>query len=219
MTRILAIMSGPFEAMLSPTPHYYTVQGRAAEIARSTGAERAGTEHLFLAMLHDGGWPVSVLTGAGIIDADQVESAVVAAMSAPGYVPSAESSLPGGRLAGQLGDSYIGLEHAFLEIIADRAGLPARALAGLAGLDEVEAAVLAAKNAPPRAPDDAAFLPDGQVLDPDLLGALEERVPAGASFGFNHLGGRTWIHVWGDGVDGGASRAVLDAALTALGRR
>ena len=199
--------------MLSPTPRFHEVRGRAAEIARGTGAGGVAAEHFFLAMLHDGGWPVSVLTGAGIIDADQVENAILAAMSAPGYVPSAGSLLPGGRTAGRLGDSYIGVEHAFLEIIADRDGLPARALAGLAGLDEVEAAVLAAKNAPPRAPENAAFLPDGQELDRDLLAALTERVPAGASFGFNSLNGRTWIHVWGDGVDGDASRAVLDAAL------
>jgi hypothetical protein len=205
--------------MLSPTPHYYEVRGRAAEIARSMAAGRVAAEHLFLAMLHDGGWPVSVLTNAGLIDADQVEGAVVAAMSAPGYTPSVGASLPGGRTAGALGDSYIGLEHVFLEIIRDRAGLPARVLAGLADLDAVEAAVLASKNAPPRAPDDAVFLPDGQDLDSDLLAALEDHVPAGASFGFNHLDGRTWIHVWGDGVDGGASRAVLDAALTSLGRR
>jgi hypothetical protein len=204
--------------MVGPTPHYYEVRGRAAEIARSMGAGRVAAEHLFLAMLHDGGWPVSVLTGAGLIDVDQVEIAVVAAMSAPGYTPSVGASLPGGRTAGALGDSYIGLEHVFLEIIGDRAGLPACALAGMADLDAAEAAVLAAKNAPPGAPDGAVFLPDGQDLDCDLLAALEERVPAGASFGFNHLDGRTWIHVWGGGVDGRASRAVLDAALTALGR-
>jgi hypothetical protein len=205
--------------MLSRTPHYYEVRGRAAEIARSRGAGPVAAEHLLLAMLHDGGWPVSVLTGAGLIDADQVEIAIVAAMSAPGYTPSAGEPLGGGRTAGALGDSYIGLEHLFLEIIRDRAGLAARVLAGLADLDAVEEAVLAAKNAPPRAPDDAAFLPDGQDLDSDLLAALAERVPAGASYGFNHLDGRTWIHVWGGGADGGASRAVLDAALTALGRR
>ena len=213
------IMSGPFEGMLSPTPHYYAVEGRAAEIARSMGAGRVAPEHLFLAMLHDGGWPASVLTGAGILDPDRAENAVVAAMSAPGYIPSAGPPLPGGRIAGQLGDSYVGVEHAFLEIIGDRDGLAARALAGLADLDEMEAAVLAAKNEPPLAPDDAVFLADGQDLDPDLLSALVERVPAGASFGFNSLDGRTWIHVWGAGVDGGASRALLDDALTALGRR
>jgi hypothetical protein len=210
----MATMSGPFEGMLSPTPHYYQVRGRAAEIARSMGSGRVTTEHLFLAMLHDGGWPVIVLTGAGLMDADQVESAVVAAMSAPGYTASAGPSLAGGRTAGELGDSYIGLEHAFLEIIRDRAGVPAVALAEAADLDEVEAAVLAAKNAPPRAPDDAAFLPDGQSLDSDLLSAIEELLPAAASFGFNYLNGRTWIHVSG----AGASREVLEAALASLGR-
>jgi Clp amino terminal domain, pathogenicity island component len=134
--------------MLSPTPHYYVVQGRAAEIARNLGAGRVTTEHLFLAMLHDGGWPVAVLTGAGIIDAEEAEGAVVAAMNAPGYSPAADRSLPGSRIAGELGDSHIGLEHVFLEIIRDRAGLAARALAGLADLDQAEAAVLAAKNGP-----------------------------------------------------------------------
>jgi hypothetical protein len=205
--------------MLSLTPHYYEVRGRAAEIARSMGAGHVAAEHLFLAMLHDGGWPVTVLTDAGLIDADQVEVAVLAAMSAPGHTPSVGAPLPGSRTACALGDSYIGLEHAFLEIIGDRAGLPARALAGLADLGELEAAVLAVKNAPPRAPDDAVFLPDGQDLDSGLLTALEDRVPAGASFGFNRLGGRTWIHVWGADVDRGTTRTVLDAALAALGRR
>ena len=212
-------MSGPCEGMLSLTPHYYEVRGRAAEIARSTGSGPVAAEHLFLAMLHDDGWPVAMLTSTGLIDPDQVEIAVVAAMSAPGYIPPVGARLPGGRTAAALGDSPIGIEHALLEIIGDRSGLPARALAGLADLDAVEAAVLAAKNAPPRAPDDAVFLPDGQGLDPSLLTALEERVPAGASFGFNHLDGRTWIHVWGPEVDHGATRALLDAALTALGRR
>ena len=212
-------MSGHRDGMLSPTPHYYEVRGRAAEIARSTGSGRVAAEHLFLAMLHDGAWPVAVLTSAGLIDPGQVEIAVVAAMSAPGYIPSVGAPLPGGRTAAALGDSYIGLEHAFLEIIGDRSGLPARALAGLADLDALEAAVLAAKNAPPRPPDDPGLLPDGQDLDPGLLPALEERVPAGASFAFNHLDRATWIHLWGPDVDRGATRAVLDAALTALGRR
>ena len=205
--------------MPSPTPHYYEVRGRAAEIARSTGAERVAAEHLFLAMLHDGGWPVRVLTKAGLIDAGRAEAAIVAAMSAPGYTPSAGPSLRGGRAAAELGDSHVGLEHVFLAIIRDRASLPSLALAGLADLDELEAAVLATKNAPPRAPDDAVFLPDGQDLDARLLTALEERVPAGASFGFNRLDGRTWIHVWGADVDRGAARAILDAALTAVDRR
>ena len=214
----MTTMSGPREGMLSPTPHYYEVQGRALEIARATGSGRVTTEHLFLAMLHDGGWPVVVLASAGLIDVDQVESAVVAAMSAPGYTASAGSSLAGWRTAGELGDSHVGVEHAFLEIIRNRAGVPAVALAGAADLDQVEAAVLAVKNAPPRAPDDAAFLPDGQGLDSALLSAIEALLPAAASFGFNHLNGRTWIHVSGTGDDARASRDVLDAALASLGR-
>jgi hypothetical protein len=214
----MAMMSGPGEGMLSPTPHYYEVRGRALEIARTMGSGRVTTEHLFLAMLHDGGWPVVVLTAAGLIDVGQVESAVVAAMRAPGYTAPAGSSRAGGRTAGELGDSYIGVEHAFLEIIRNRAGVPAVALAGAADLDQVEAAVLAAKNAPPRAPDDAAFLPDGQSLDSALLSAIEQLLPAGASFGFNHLNGRTWIRVSGTGDDARAGRGVLDAALASLGR-
>ena len=47
------------DGALSPTPHYYEIRGRAAEIARVLGSPAGGAEHLFLAMLHDGGWPVS----------------------------------------------------------------------------------------------------------------------------------------------------------------
>ena len=204
---------------LSPTARYYQVRGRAEEIALSGGAGPVAGEHLLLAMLHDGSWPVIVCADAGLLDPERAETAVVAAMNAPDYTPSAPAPLAGRGIAAELGDSHLGVEHAFLEIIRDHAGLPARALAAAGDLDEMAATVLAARNAPARAPADAAFLPDGQDLDADLLTALEERVPAGASFGFNHLDGRTWIHVWGSGVDPGASGAVLDAALTALGRR
>jgi ATP-dependent Clp protease ATP-binding subunit ClpA len=203
--------------MLSLTPRYYTILGRAAEIARGAYAEPVAAEHLFLAILHDGGWPLSVLTGAGMIDLDQVEGAVVAAMNAAGYTPSAGVSMWGGRTARDLGDSYIGVEHAFLAIIRDRASLPSVALAGLADLGEVEAAVLAAKNAPPRAPDDAVLLPDGQELDEQLRAAIVERLPAGASFGFNTLDGRIWVRIC-DIPDPGAGRAVINAALASLGR-
>ncbi len=41
--------------------------------SRGPRAPGATAEHLFLAMLHDGGWPLSVLTGAGMIDLDQLE--------------------------------------------------------------------------------------------------------------------------------------------------
>lgn len=204
--------------MLTLTPRYYTILGRAAEIARAAGAEHATEEHLLLAMLHDGGWPLSVLTGAGMIDPDQVEDTVVAAMNTASYAPSAGPSLPGGRIARDLGDSYIGVEHAFLAIIRDRASLPSLALPGLADLDEVEAAVLAAKNASPRAPDDAVFLPDGQELDAQLRAALVERLPAGASFGFNTLDGRIWVRIC-DISDPGEGRDVINAALASLGPR
>lgn len=203
--------------MLTLTPHYYTMQGRAAEIARAAGAEQVAAEHLFLAMLHDGGWPVSVLTEARMVDLDAVEDAVIAAMSAPGYAPSRDSSLPGGRTAHDMGDSYVGVEHAFLAIIRDRAGIPSVALAGLADLGEVEAAVLAAKSEPPRAPDDAVFLPDGQDLDEQLRAAIVERLPAGASFGFNVLDGRIWVQIC-DTSDPGAGPGVINAALDSLGR-
>ena len=117
--RIVAIMSG-FPGMLTPTPRYYTMLGRAAEIARAAGAGQASADHLFLAMLHDGGWPLSVLTEAGMIDLDQLEDAVLAAMRAAGDPPSAGPAVRGGRVAHDLGDSYIGVEHAFLAIIRDR---------------------------------------------------------------------------------------------------
>jgi len=53
-------MSLVFDRAVSPTPHHYVIQGRAAEIARSLGSPAGGPEHMFLAMLHDGGWPVDV---------------------------------------------------------------------------------------------------------------------------------------------------------------
>jgi hypothetical protein len=49
--------------MLSPNPHYYEIRGRAAEIARALGSPVGGAEHLFLGMLHDGRWPVSLISG------------------------------------------------------------------------------------------------------------------------------------------------------------
>jgi hypothetical protein len=45
-----------FDGALSPTAHHYKVIGRAAEIARALGSPVGGAEHLFLGMLHDGGW-------------------------------------------------------------------------------------------------------------------------------------------------------------------
>jgi hypothetical protein len=216
------------KGMMSPTPHYYMVAGRAAEIARASGSPAVGAEHLFLGMLHDGGWPVSVLSG--LVDLARAEAAVDAILDAPGYSPP---SLPrplvpngyvqptwGVRVATEMGDSHLGLEHALLAMIRDRETVPARALAGLADLDELDAVVVAEANAPVRPHENAAFLPEGQQLDSALLGAITDALPEGATFGFNGSDGRTWIHVWDpDGSLGReVSREVLNSALVSLGR-
>jgi hypothetical protein len=71
----------------------------------------------------------------------------------------------GAQVALEMGDSYLGVEHAFLAMIRHRDTVPARALAGLADLDALEAAVLEAKNAPAGdPPEDAVFLPKGQEM-------------------------------------------------------
>jgi ClpA/ClpB-like protein len=214
---------------MSPTSHYYEIQGRAAEIARGLGSPVGGAEHLFLGMLHDGGWPVSVISH--LVDPGRAEEAVLGLLGAAGYsppapprfyMPSGYVQLWGGDLARELGDSYLGVEHAFLAMMRQRDTVPARALAGLADLDAVEAAVLEAMNAPAaEAPDDAVFLPAGQELDSPLRRAIADALPEGTTFGFNDDGDeRTWVHVFGrDGSAGpGVSREVLNTALASLGR-
>jgi len=57
-------------------------------------------------------------------------------------VPEGHVQHWGAYLAVEMGDSYLGLEHAFLAMIRNRETVPARALAGLADLDALEAAVL-----------------------------------------------------------------------------
>ncbi|MGH3167941.1 MAG: Clp protease N-terminal domain-containing protein [Trebonia sp.] len=177
-------------------------------------------------MLHEGAWPVRAF--AGLVDPERAEAAIIAAMRAPDYSPPAQPAWPfergyvetwGGKIAAEMGDSYIGAEHAFLEIIRDQRTLPARVLAGLASLPEIEAAVLAVKDAPPHAPDSAAFLPDGQVLDEDLRVAVMRHLPEGTTFGFNWLDGRPWIDMMSPGTaDAARSQSVLNAALASLGR-
>src|SRR5215469_15506523 len=76
-------MGRGFDGMLSPTPHYYEIRGRAAEIARVLGSQVGGAEHLFLGMLHDGGWPVSVISH--LVDLGQAEVAVLALIDQTGY--------------------------------------------------------------------------------------------------------------------------------------
>ena len=215
--------------MLSPTPHYYEIQGRAAEIARALGSPAGGAEHLFLGMLHDGGWPVSVISH--LADLGQAEAAVLALIGDPGYSPPAGPpphfprngyvATPGAEIAFEMGDSYIGVEHALLSMIRDRESVPARALAGLADLDALEAAVLEVKNAPPGdPPGDAVFLPDGQPMDGPLRKAIVRALPEGATYGFStREDGHTWMRVFG--ADGGLGRdvtlEVLDTALASLG--
>jgi hypothetical protein len=215
------------DRMISPTPRYYEIRGRAAEIARAVGSPAGGAEHLFLGMLHDGGWPVSVLSP--LVDLAQAEEAVLAILNDPGYSPPAAPRFPmsgnfvepwGGKVAGDLGDSYIGVEHALLAMIRRRETVPARALSGLADLDALEAAVLEAMNAPSEPAGDAVFLPEGQELDGPLTQAIIDALPEGTTFGFNRAGERTWMSVIGP--DGGIgpvrTREVLNTALANLGR-
>ena len=227
MAPIVYPMEGESKGMLSPTPHYYEINGRAAEIARGLGSRVAGAEHLFLAMLHDGGWPVGAISG--LVDLGRAEATVGGIVDGPGYSPPSPPRVFvrnghveswGARVAAEMGDSHLGVEHALLAMIRDRGTVPARALASLADLDALDAAIVAAASAPVRPHADAAFLPAGQELDSPLLAAISQAVPVDATFGFNSAGGRTWIHVFGSGGSLGpeVSREVLNTALVSLGR-
>jgi len=217
------------EGALSPTPHYYVIKGRAAEIARALGSRVGGAEHLFLAMLHDGGWPVNVISG--LVDPGQAEAAVLVILKSARYSPPAPPKFLmsndyvqtwGADVAVEMGDSYIGLEHAFLAMIRRRETVPARALAGQADLAALEAAVLAAKNAPPGGPPEGAvFLPEGQEMDAPLRRAIARALPEGTTFGFSgNADERTWVHVIGpgDSSNPALTREVLDRALASLNR-
>jgi hypothetical protein len=221
-------MGRELDGMLSPSPHYYEIRGRAAEIARALGSPAGRAEHLFLGMLHDGGWPVSVISD--LVDLGQAEAAVLDILNSPGYSPPPPPRFParagdvqmwGAQVASEMGDSYLGMEHAFLAMIRQRETVPARALAALADLDALEAAVLEARNASAGGPpEDAVFLPEGQEMDGPLRKAIVDALPEGTTFGFNHGGDeRTWMHVIGP--DGGlgpeVTRRVLDTALVSLG--
>src|SRR5580692_404027 len=199
---------------LSPTPHYYEIRGRAAEIARALGSPVGGAEHLFLAMLHDGGWPLSA--ASGLVDLARAEAAVLSILDSPGYSPPPPPRFParngyvepswGVGVAVELGDSYLGVEHAFLAMIRNRETVPARALASLADLDALDAAVAEAMHAPVEPHEDAVFLPGGQQLDSPLSKAIIDALPEGTTFGFNGADGRTWILVFGP--DGSLGRDV-----------
>lgn len=222
-------MGQALEGALSPTPHYYEIMGRAAEIARALGSKIGGAEHLFLGMLHDGGWPVSVVSG--LVDLGRAEAAVLDILSGPGYMPpppprvlvrDSHVRMWGAEVAFEMGDSHIGVEHAFLAMIRIRDTVPARALAGLADLDQLEAAVLGARNAAASGPpEDAVFLPEGQEMDGRLRRAIADALPEGTTFGFNSAPGeRTWMRLIGAGdrASPELSREVLNTALTSLNR-
>jgi hypothetical protein len=76
-------MGRAFEGVLSPNPHYYQIIGRAAEIARALGSPAGGAEHLFLGLLHDGRWPVTVISP--LVDLRHAEEAVLGILNSPGY--------------------------------------------------------------------------------------------------------------------------------------
>jgi hypothetical protein len=218
------------DGTLTLTPHYYEIAGRAAEIARTLGSPVGGAEHLFLAMLHDGSWPVSAISD--LVDLARAEAAVRDILGTPGYLPppSPRSFVPNGyvqpgwgaAIAVEMGDSHLGVEHAFLAMIRNRETVPARALAGLADLDMLDAAVVDAMNAPVGPHEDAVLLPEGQQLDSPLSSAIIDALPEGATFGFNGQveTGETWIHVFGpDGSLGReVTRDVLNTALASLDR-
>jgi hypothetical protein len=220
-------MGQSFSGSITQTPHYHQIQGRAAEIARSLGSPVAGAEHLFLGMIHDGGWPVSAIDG--LVDLAAAEAAVMEIVTGPGYAPPTlppramlvhRVQLWGKHVAPEMGDSYIGPEHALIEMLRQPDSVPARAVAVLADLGALEDAVLAAKNAPVGPSGSSVVLPAGVDLPGPLSRALIDRLPEDTTFGFNTNEGRTWIDVFGpDGPwDAGAAREVINAALDSLGR-
>ena len=216
------------EGWISPTPHYYKVQGRAAEIALGLGSPVAGAEHLFLGMLHDGGWSARVL--AEMVNLAEVEGVVRNMLNDPAYLPP---RLPphslrrdfvqpwGFEVARELGDSYVGVEHALLEMIRRPGSVPARALAQVADLSAVEAAVLAAKNQPARVPEGAVVLPEIAGFDGPLERALLDALPDDQTFGWNVYEGRLWVEVLdvdGSPLGEAVTREVLNRTLASLGR-
>jgi hypothetical protein len=217
------------DGALSFTPHYYKLEGRAAEIARALGSPAGGAEHLFLGMLHEGGWPADAITR--LVDPGRAEEAVLAIIGGPGYSPPVPPRFIihdgyvqtwGAEIAREMGDSYIGAPHALLAMIRARESVPARALAGLADLDTLEAALLRAKNsATTERPQDAVFLPEGQELDDPLVSAIVGALPDGTTFGFNiDPAGRKWVRVIGRGAstDPAVTIGVLNNALASLNR-
>jgi hypothetical protein len=172
---------------------------------------------------------VSVISG--LVDLGRAEAAVLGIINGPGYSPPPPPRFPmregdvrmwGAEVAFDMGDSYVGVEHAFLAMIRTPETVPARALAGLADLDALEAAVLEAKNAPAAGPpEDALFLPEGQEMDGPLRRAIADALPEDTTFCFSSSEGEhTWMQVIGPGGSCGiaVTREVLNKALASLNR-
>jgi hypothetical protein len=64
------------------------------------GSPVVGAEHLFLGMLHDGGWPLCALSG--LVDLGSAEAAVLGILNGPDYLPPPPPGLP-------VGDSLVHL--------------------------------------------------------------------------------------------------------------
>jgi hypothetical protein len=166
-----------------------------------------------------------------LLDLGWAEAAVLGILSSPDYSPPPPPRFLvrdgyvhpwGAEVAFEMGDSYIGVEHAFLAMIRMRDTVLARALEDLADLDTLEAAVLEAKSAPAGGPlENAVFLPQGQEMDRPLRRAIADALPEGTTFGFNiDADERTWMCVIGpgDSTGPGLTREVLNTALANLNR-
>jgi ATP-dependent Clp protease ATP-binding subunit ClpA len=211
-------------AAVSPNPACYRILGRAEEIARMMNSPHVRAEHMFLAIIHDDrAMPAQVLSG--LVDLNMAEAAVIEEVGKSAGRPAERPSRPelaGTQVAAEMGDSYLGTWHLFLAVIKDRQSPPARALARLVDLSQVETAVIDAMNTPEfrgfknSFTEDQLLLPEGLELDQALIGALSGAVPAGATFGFNWRkdDGRPWIQV----TQPGNPRAALNTALASLGR-
>jgi ATP-dependent Clp protease ATP-binding subunit ClpC len=125
---------------------------RAQEESRALNHDYVGTEHILLALVHDGhGTAVHVLTGMGITEdrvRDQLNLSVRDGQDPPSgpipFTPRAKKVLELSlREALQLSDSYIGTEHLLLGLIRQGDGQAAQALRALgADLDTARAEVI-----------------------------------------------------------------------------
>jgi ATP-dependent Clp protease ATP-binding subunit ClpC len=114
---------------------------RAQEEARRLGHDHVGTEHLLLALIHDGvgGVGAKALESLGIsLQAvrSQVEEIIGRGEQAPSghirFTQQARDVLPlAHQESGALGHHYIGTEHILLGLIREADGVAAQVLSGL----------------------------------------------------------------------------------------